>query len=226
MSTVDAQQPAGASATITGRVLAEAGPAVSDAVVVLDSVRRTRTDPNGLFRFDSLARGVHRLEVRAIGFSPLAAKVELFGGAADAVITLKAFAQPLPEISVTGRRRHLLDVGYYRRKASEPGRFLETDTLARLDSLSLIRALSRLPGFRFAHPGTLDPDVASRACGSFTLWLNGWLVEEEDKAFVLRVTHPREVDGVEIYEDATAPLVFQDPSRGAIQPCVMAIWDR
>lgn len=123
IATVEAQQPAGALATITGRVLAEAGSAVSDAVVVLDSVRRTRTDPNGLFRFDSLARGVHRLEVRAIGFSPLAAKVELFGGAADAVVTLKALAQPLPEISVTGRRRHLLNVGYYRRKASERGVF-------------------------------------------------------------------------------------------------------
>src|SRR5262245_23114704 len=221
-----AQQPSSPSAVIIGRVLAESGPAVGEAEVVLDSLRSTRTDPNGLFRFDSLPAGRHRLEVRAIGFNPVAATIELFGGSADAVITLKAAAQPLPEIFVRGGRFHLNEVGFYKRKATERGRFLETDTLARLDSLSLLRALSRLPGFRFARPASLDPDVASTACGGFTVWLNGWLVRDEDKAFVLRVTHPREVDGVEIYEDATAPMVFQDPSRlGGVIHCVVAIWD-
>jgi hypothetical protein len=220
-----AQQPADVSASILGRVVAEGGPAIRDAVVVVDSGRQTRTDPNGLFRFDSLSTGTHQLQVRAIGFTPLAAKIELFGGAADAVITLPALAQSLPQVSVTSRRQHLVEVGYYQRKATERARFLETDTLIRLDSLSLLRALSRLPGFRFKNAAALDPDVASNACGGFTLWANGWLVPDEDKAFFLRATHTWEVDAVEIYEEATAPLAFQDVSRKPIEPCVLAIWD-
>jgi hypothetical protein len=200
----DAQQPRPPLATLMGRVTAEGG-AVEGAVVVLDSLRQTQTDPTGLFRFDSLTPGSHRLEVRAIGFHPVTTAVRLFGGRADAIIRLSPLAQPLPEIVVTGRRRHLADVGFYRRRDNERARFLERDTLLRLYSLSLLRGLSRLPGFRYKNPGSLDPDLASTGCrGGFDLWVDGWYVADSDKAFFLRTTRPREVDGVEIYEDGRA----------------------
>src|SRR5262249_2304267 len=121
-----AQQPSSPSAVIIGRVLAESGPAVGEAEVVLDSLRSTRTDPNGMFRFDSLPAGRHRLEVRAIGFNPVAATIELFGGSADAVITLKAAAQTLPQIFVRGGGFPLNDLGVCKRKVHEPRRFLAT----------------------------------------------------------------------------------------------------
>ncbi|HET8625524.1 MAG TPA: carboxypeptidase-like regulatory domain-containing protein [Gemmatimonadales bacterium] len=219
------QQP-DASATLMGRVTAEGGP-VEHAVVLLDSLRRTQTDRNGVFRFDSLSAGSHRIEVSAIGFYPLKATVQLFGGRADAAIRLTRSAQTLPELSVTGRRPRLESVGFYRRRASIRARFLERDTLLRLDSLNLVRGLSQLPGFRFINPASLDPELVSRSCrGGFVLWLNGWFVPDSDKAFFLRLTRPEDIDGIEIYEQNHAPLEFRDASRNRDGQCVIAIWDR
>src|SRR3954471_21089837 len=88
-SIAQAQQKASApTARIVGVVIDEAGAPVKDAIAVLDSVRYRQTDARGQFRFDSLTPGTHRLEVRSIGFSPVAAVLRLAVGTADAVIRL------------------------------------------------------------------------------------------------------------------------------------------
>ena len=202
----------------------EAGTRVKDATVVLDSVRATETDARGRFQLDSLSWGNHRLEARHIGYNPLAATVVLSPGTADVTITLRPGQLILPELSVKARRPRLEKVGFYRRRGEEDGRFLERETLLHLDSLSLLRGLSRLPGFRYKTPGALDPDVASHACRKgFHLWLNGWEIRDEDMAFFLRTLSPSDLDGVEIYEDATAPQIFSGLRPGR---CVLAVWER
>jgi hypothetical protein len=197
---------------------------VKGAVAVLDGRTYRQTDARGRFQFDSVSPGTHRLEVRAIGYGPVTATLALRQGTADAVITLKTGAQVLPELLVRARLPHLEEVGFYKRRAEEDGRFLEADTLFRLDSLNLLLGFSRLPGFRLKTPGAQDPDVASHACrGGFQLWVNGWEIDSSDKAFYLRTLHPSDLDGVEIYEDATAPLIF---TKHEAAHCVLAIWEK
>src|SRR3954469_25170603 len=87
-------------ARILGVVLDTAGAPVRDAIAVLDSVRYRQTDARGRVRFDSLAPGIHRLVVRSIGYSPVAAALRLGPGTTDATIRLKAGAQQLPELLV------------------------------------------------------------------------------------------------------------------------------
>jgi hypothetical protein len=220
-----AQEPAERpTARIAGRVIDEAGVPLRDAIAVLDGTRYRQTDAGGRFQFDSLSAGTHRLDVRSIGYSPLTATLKLAPGTADVVVTLQAGVRLLPEISVRARRPHLEEVGFYRRRAEENGRFVEADSIFRLDSLDLRRGLSRLPGFRERFPAASDPDVASHACrDGFQLWVNGWEIDSADKAFYLRTLHPGDLDGVEIYEDATAPQVF---TRHLPRACVLAIWER
>jgi len=172
----------------------------------------------------TVAPGTHRLEVRSIGYSPVAAVLRLAAGTADAVIRLKPGVHVLPEILVKARDPRLDEVGYYRRRADERGRFIEADSLLRLDSLNLVFALSRLPGFRLKAVGAQDPDVASNPCpGGFRLWINGWEIDSSDKAYFLRTTHPSDLAGAEIYEEGIAPLIFNP--RPPPWDCVLAIWE-
>jgi carboxypeptidase family protein len=217
------QQPAPQVARIVGSVLDETGAPVRDAIAVLDSAHYRQTDARGRFRFDSLALGTHRLEVRSIGYSPVVATLRLAAGIADAVIRLKSGAHLLPEVLVKARDPRLDEVGYYRRRSEERGRFVEPDSLLRLDSLNLVLALSRLPGFRLRSVGALDSGVASHACRKgFRVYINGWEIDSNDKAFFLRTTHPRDLAGAEIYEDGMAPLIF---SGKLPTDCVLAIWE-
>jgi carboxypeptidase family protein len=217
------QQPVPQVARIVGSVLDETGAPVRDAIAVLDSARYRQTDARGRFRFDSLALGTYRLEVRSIGYSPVVAMLRLAAGTTDAVIRLRSGAHLLPEVLVKARDLRLDEVGYYRRRGEEHGRFVETDSLLRLDSLDLVLALSRLPGFRLKAVGAQDPDVASHSCRrGFRLWVNGWEIDSSDKAYFLRTTHPRDLAGAEIYEEGMAPLVFTGKLPG---DCVLAIWE-
>jgi hypothetical protein len=213
-------------ARIAGVVIDQAGAPVKDAIAVLDSVRYRQTDTRGRFRFDSLSPGSHRLEVRSIGYSPVAAVLRLAAGTADAVIRLKSGAHLLSEVLVKARDPRLDEVGYYRRRAEERGRFIEADSLLRLDSLNLVRALGRLPGFREKDLGVQDSGVVSHACrGGFRLFINGWEIDTSDQAYFLRTTHPRDLAGAEIYEDGIAPLIFAGARPPQPPDCVLAIWE-
>ena len=219
---VGAQQ----TATIVGVVVDSAGRAVSGATVVLDGRASVETNTGGRFRFDSLAPGCHTVRVRSIGFTPFSATIRLPAGTADARVTLSTSTYRLPEIVVRTRSSRLEETGFYQRQAEfRRGRFLEGDSLIRLDSLNLPLALSRIGGLHLKSVAAVDSGVASPACRrGFRLWVNGWEVSDStDNAFYLRTINPDEVAGVEIYEEGTPPLVF---TRHEPKQCVLAIWER
>jgi hypothetical protein len=198
-----------------GTVTAQGGSPVEGAEIALDSVWRARTDARGRFRLNEVSVAVHLMEVRAVGFQPLA--LDLHVKQAETLrlaVTLLPAAQVLPEVAVTGRQRRLEAVGYYARQATGRGRFVSGDSLARLDSTSFVWAVARLRGIHARDPGGLDPQPASIACrGGFTLIVNGWRVPDRDdegfsyKANYLRTLHPNDIEAIEIYEDASIPNI-------------------
>jgi hypothetical protein len=227
------QEPEGSTSTLQGRVLAPDSTPIAGAVVLLDSTWQTHTDDGGAFRLASLPPGRHHLRVRALGYAPFVGGLELRAGVAQAVVTLAAAPYLLPELAVTARNQRLERTGYYRRQREEhAARFLETDTLLRLDSLNLLRALGRLPRVRLDW-GALDPRLTSIECRKgFALWVNGVLVDSAEQAFFLRVIRPADVDAMEIYERSTPPLIFHRGELGGgsrkerAPGCVVAIWER
>jgi hypothetical protein len=221
---VDPGAAAQGVSSLRGVVIERSGKPVRDATVVLDDSSRT-TNQQGRFHFDSVAIGMHRLTVRAIGYRPFTASLRLKAGTAEATVTLSSDPYRLPELAVRVRSPKLERLGFYARREEERrGRFIEGDSLQRLDSLNLVLALSRLHSFRVKDAASLDPDIASQACRKgFKLWVNGWEIDSLDKPFYLRTINPDEVEGVEIYEEGTVPLVFTD---SALSTCVLAIWER
>ena len=219
--TVVAQAPA----RLIGVVIQNSGKPVGNATVVLDDGQARETNERGRFQYDSIGPGKHRISVRAISFSPLIATLILKPGTSEATITLSSDPYRLPELAVKLQRPHLAEVGFYRRQSEERrGRFIEGDSLERLDSLNLLLALSRLHQFKMTDAASSQPDVASMSCRKgFRLWVNGWEVDTLDKAFYLRTINPNEVDGIEIYEEGTPPQAF---SGRLPRDCVLAIWER
>jgi len=207
-------------AVVSGRVVGEGGKPIEGADVVIDTAWRTRTDASGRFRLGGIPVALHLMKVRAIGFQPLALdlhvlRIEEIG----MTITLAAAPQMLPELVVTAQRQRLDRVGYYARRATGQGRFIEGDSLARLDAGNFVRALARVHGMRSLDMASLDPRPGSTACRrGFGLVVNGWVAPDE--ALYLRTMHPRDIDAVEIYEDAgipnITPMALQ--SRGASAP--------
>jgi hypothetical protein len=194
-------------AVVRGRVLAEGGQPIEAADVVIDSAWHTRTDADGRFRLAEIPVAVHLMEVRAIGFRPLALDLHVVRAEEIGLaINLEPAAQQLPELVATAHQRRLERIGYYARQATGQGRFLDGDSLARIDSTSFVWALSQVRGLHTLNPGGLDPLPASTACrGGFTLVLNGWNAPEP--AFALRTLHPKDIEAVEVYEDAGIPNV-------------------
>lgn len=201
--------------TLTGQVLGETGGPLAEADVVVDSAWHARTDPQGGFHLRGIPLGLHLLQVRAIGFRPL--EMDLRIARADTLvitITLQAAAQLLPELSVTAQQWRLDRVGFYARRATGAGYFLEGDSLRRLDSTSFVWALVRLRAVHFRDLGASDLVPANVACrGGFNLVVNGWATPADDRAFFLRTLHPANIDAIEIYEDGGIPTL----SASAIQ---------
>jgi hypothetical protein len=207
-------------AVVSGQVVGEGGKPIEGADVVIDSAWHTRTDATGRFRLGGIPVALHLMQVRAIGFQPLALdlhvlQVEEIG----MTVTLAPAPQVLPELVVTAHRRRLDRVGYYARRAAGQGRFIEGDSLARLDAVNFVRALARVHGMRTLDMASLDPRPGSTACrGGFSLVVNGWVAPDE--ALYLRTLHPKDIDAVEIYQDAgipnITPMALQ--SQGASGP--------
>lgn len=194
-------------AVVAGMIRAERGTPIQAADVVIDSAWHTRSDARGGFRFPGIPVGAHLMEVRAIGYEPLA--FDLHVGRAEEVrltVTLSPAAQALPELVATAHQRRLDRVGYYARRETGQGRFVEGDSLVRLDSTSFVWAVGRVRGFRVLNAAALDPQPASTACpAGFTLVVNGWAAP--DTQFFLRTFHPKDIEAIEIYEDAGIPNV-------------------
>ena len=201
-------------ATLTGQVVAETGRPLSAAEVTVDGAWHTRTDIEGRFRLANLHLGSHVMRVRAIGFEPLDLDVRLGKATtSDVVITLKQAPQVLEDVVVTARRRRLEAVGYYLRRDSGKGRFIEGDSLASIHRVNFMRALTGIGGIHANNAAALDPLPRSIACRKgFSLIVNGWAVEDPDGAFYLRTLHPENIDAVEIYEDAGMPAVDRNLS--------------
>src|SRR4051794_2406567 len=174
-----AQQHDSSLSRVIGVVVDTAGRAVRHASVLLDDRPPLETDTLGRFRFDSLTPGRHRLTARAIGYAPLVRTLNLTAGTADARITLSSTPYRLPELEVRARDRHLEKMGFYQRRAEESrGRFIEGDSLLRLDSTQLVLGLSRIRGIHMKDVSQVDSAVASVSCRKgFRLYVNGWEID-------------------------------------------------
>jgi hypothetical protein len=97
---------------------------------------------------EQLKKDVEQLQIRLAVDEARGAWEGLSPLAGDEAALLEQRPHRLPELFVRARQAHLEEIGFYQRRAEQYGRFLEADTILRLDSVNLLQGLSRLPGFR------------------------------------------------------------------------------
>ena len=95
-----------AQATVVGQVTNQAQTPIRDAEVIIEKIPAvTRTDSSGRFHFRSLPPGLHRVDVRRLGYAPTSIDVQLKDQDTVTVrVQLVQRAQPLPEVPVAGER--------------------------------------------------------------------------------------------------------------------------
>lgn len=135
------------TATLVARVVDDEARPLEGAGVWVDG-RSAVTDANGVARLESIQPGIHFVRVRADGYQAESVTLEFVaGGQVDIEAQLAAFANviALPPISVAAERQvpHLRRAGYYTRKQSGFGTFLEREDSPRWDHLPDVTYLLR-----------------------------------------------------------------------------------
>jgi carboxypeptidase family protein/TonB-dependent receptor-like protein len=213
-----------------GIVLDTAGSPIPHADVAVVALRKlTKTDDEGVFRFEALPAGALDVSIRRLGFQPLRFTHAIVPGRFDTVhVSLVAYATTLEGIQVSERdlRRLLWIEDFYRRRSRGIGTFITRDDIESRRASRLSDVFRNTPGIRFVpvRGGTgirfVSAAVQRRDCVPM-IWMDGQRAPglEVDELPV------NEIEGVELYHGpSTTPIRF---SQGAITTCgTIVIWTR
>lgn len=210
---VAARTPAPGFLAVTLAVDAGAAP-LGEAVAQLDAPDGPRRAVvAGRAEFDEVPAGRHFVTVRAPGFLPARAAVEVGAGARTAVeLALGAAAPPLEELTVTASRYDL-------RNAVQPSTSSfsqeQIESLAALGD-DVLRASSRLPGIATTEFSARS-HVRGGAADETTVILDGMKLFEpfhlRDYQSVFSAIDQRIVSGIEVYSGGF-PVAYGDALSG------------
>jgi hypothetical protein len=223
---------------VSGSVVAAVGnkPIPGATVGLLDGPQ-IRVGDDGEFTLADAPSGTRVLEVRAVGYYPARRRVDVVPGAPPVRVALSTLRAMLDTVRVTAARVRGIDYEGFveRRKNAGAGRYLTPEDIARrnpLNTSDIFRSVSGLSldlgsdGFR--HFITMRGAFTDRCApaiyfnGSYVGGLasdGGGLDADDLNAFV----KPREIAGIEVYPQGTAPPQFQ---QGMSDCGSIVIWSK
>jgi hypothetical protein len=222
---------------ISGSVVAEVGSKpLPGATVGLVDGPQTRVGENGEFTLTDAPSGTRVLEVRAVGYYPVRRRVDVVAGAPPVRIGLSTLRAMLDTVRVTAARVRGIDyAGFLERKTTGSGRYLTPEDIARRGASNTSEIFRSVSGLSldtgpegFGHYITMRGAFADRCSpaiyfnGSYVGGLSsdgGGLEADDLDAFV----KPREIAGIEIYPQGTAPPQFQ---QGMSNCGSIVIWSK
>ena len=232
-----------ASGILTGVVTAEdASPLRLARVSIAGTQLNVVTEPDGTFRLLGVPAGVHTIEVKLLGYSPLALPVEVLGGESLYMkLLLTANPVTLAAVEVRGDSGMTpLMKGFMARKARGNGTFLDRDQIAAMQPRSFTDVLRRVAGIqihtgieRYGGGGVVEMGRNSRGMLNRTCpvvyYLNGSpfpMTGDGQNGSINHFIAPEEVVGVEVYS-GTAQIPQQFNSGMYNTRCgVVVIWTR
>lgn len=200
-----------------------AGAAASFTAVHLSEI----TDERGLANFGAVPAGSDLIRVRAYGYRPVAASLNLVAAETTAVIvTLRRLPIQLPTVKVTGRTNaDLARHGFYKRQRGGFGTFFTHQQIEDAKPVRTRDLLNLAAGVRASDRGISVPSAAG--CSGVNEFVDGvHVVDHKDEDFV--TTHSLAIDrvpidriaGMEVYVVPTIP-----PPYGLGSPCaVVLVW--
>jgi hypothetical protein len=212
-------------ARVTGTVRAKEGAVANARVTVEGTGLETLTNADGSFALSSLPSGTHAVEVRALGYSPTQAPVELRRGqVANVSIHLLPPAPVLNTVRVASRRGARDITGFAQRAAHGNGRYLTREQIETRNAFRVTDLLRNLPGIRLT-PTMFSSQLRMRGGGlsgdcAPTVFIDGMqIVNAADDLDT--IAQPQDLAGVEVYSSAEAPFQYR---RGACG--VVLMWTR
>jgi hypothetical protein len=148
------------SVTVAGRAHAsgDSSRAVAGAeVALLPTLRTTRTDTAGRFRFNDVASGTYTVRVRRIGFDVGMSRVEVGHADAWVDVTLLVAPQALGQVTIAGRQV-LFPARYaeaYARMERGTGWYFTHELIDSLKAYDIKSLLPQIPGVQANNRGDI-----------------------------------------------------------------------
>lgn len=225
--------------TLTGSVTAANAAPLAQARVTISGTRlATATDSSGNFRVVGFPAGTRTLEVKMLGYAPLALPVEVLAGE-TLHLSLLLSAEPvvLKSVEVSADQVDPALRGFHARRARGTGRFFSHDEIVRMQPRVFTDVLRRVAGVQIqpgierygtgsvVQMGRNSGGMGTRVC-PVEFFVNGTPFPSARDGNINHYIAPEEVVAVEVY--AGASQVPQEFSSGMYNTrCgVVVIWTR
>lgn len=225
---------------LTGKVTAaNSAPLAHARVTVSDAPVAAATDSTGNFRVGQIPPGVRTLEVRMLGYAPLALPIEVLAGE-TLHLTLALTAEPRVLAPVKVAAEPITDPalrGFYARRARGTGKYFDRQDLLRMqprvftDVLRRVAGVQIQPGIeRYGTGSTVQIGRNSGGMGTRTcpveFFVDGAPFPSARDGNINHFIAPEEVVAVEVY--AGASQIPQEFSSGMYNTrCgVVVVWTR
>jgi len=228
---VAATSEAQAPRALFGLVKDSLGHAVAGAEVrAKGNVLVAFSDDSGRFHVAQMPVGARGVFVRRLGFAPTRAPITPSAGDVDSVqVTLRAIAQPLPQINVQDEHDSLSKkvlAEFWSRRSRGFGKFLTRDEIEDKRASQFVDVVRNVSGVRI-QMARGRPDIRFRGAAIGTprdcppqYWLDGIPLQSG----VADEFSPENVEAIELYSSpATTPPQFN--TRGATCGTVV-VWSR
>ncbi len=218
--------------TISGTVYASSGgrPLVNAWVGITDGPE-TRTDDHGDWTISNAPVGTRMIEVRALGFYPDRRFIDVIEGAPRVRIGLATLQSVLDTVKVSASRLSSRDrSGFIERVRTGPGRYITSGQIAKRPATFASDLFKTISGLRIGFASdtlasdmviavapddmkTSDRRILMRGISGDwcapVIYLDGLaqpgLGADEIDAWL----EPKDIEGIEIYSEATVPTQFQ-----------------
>lgn len=212
---------------IVGLVTALPGraPLAGAVIEIVTTGQRASTDSAGLFHLTAVPAGDVRVDLRAIGYEPVAFLVSVQSRRTSRIEVAFEPLATLPTVQVEGMGLRLGDErlrGFHERRASGFGRFITREDIEKRNATESRELLRGLPGVRLV--GTRVQMAASMSSRCTVEYFVDAIHIVAPGADFLSQFRPRDLEGIEVYRGpAETPPAF---SRGGAGCGVIVLWTR
>jgi hypothetical protein len=215
--------------SLSGRVRAPGGVPLKGAQAIVDDSLTVVADDSGKFLIAPLAKGVHVLRVRAIGFGPVQ---HLFhvdpSQRVERAFDLAPNADTLAAVTIVGERGQRIPMrlqGFEERRIRGAGHTLGPADMEKRRNDFMSTVLRAMPGMTVTRgPGNTAYPRSTRGNCPVNIYLDGNLVSLT-APFDVNLLSPSSLHGVEYYASgASIPAQYH---RSGLEKCgVMLIWSK
>jgi hypothetical protein len=236
----------GRTARLTGTVVsAVTGQPIPSAQISIAGVPPIRADERGNWAVNGLPLGTRSIEVRAVGFYPERGGVNVTVDAPAVHTRLSSLRAVLDTVRILAARlQDRRESGFDERRRQGGGYYLNAQQIAQKGAHTATDLFRGLRGVRIGfasdtmlsdNMALVDPDslkttnhrilmrgITGDLCAP-SIFLNGIFVARMDADDLDTWATPKEISGIEIYTEATAPAQFQRIGKGCGS---IIIWTR